>query len=271
MSKKTETIEVRISPELKSQLGEVCKQRRQTMSRLIRQLVEDEISDFAQDSTGSGMSKMARTGSRRLRDLGLVGVSLVALALAWNVATQAPAAAQAEVRITFAEMDRNEDGVVTREEFERFAREEFVLDLDEGKGAGDEALLLPKACEVDFAAPDDAEVTEEVAEAFSDYDADKDGRLRYEELQTAMAQERREEFDEIDGDSDGFLSRKEFKSLMAGEDPRGNEGLSPECRQELAKLDAEAVSLDAEDLRLAFIAMDQDRDNRISREEFINN
>ena len=58
---------------------------------------------------------------------------------------------------------------------------------------------------------------------------------------------------------------------MAGEDPRAEEDLSPECRQELAKLDAEALSLDAEDLRLAFVAMDQNRDNRISREEYLSN
>lgn len=96
MSKKSETIEVRVSPELKSQLGEACKQRRQIMSRLIRQLVEDESSDFAQNSTQSGMSKMARTGSRRLRDIGLVSVSPVALALAWNGATQRPAASRAD-------------------------------------------------------------------------------------------------------------------------------------------------------------------------------
>lgn len=276
MSKKTEMIEVRVSPELKAQLSQLCKSRGQAMSQLIRQLVQAEISESAKDATQSELGAMARSGTRKLRQFGLAGVSLVALALAWNIAAQKPVAAQMEARVTFAEMDRNEDGIITREEYDRYTKEAFGFVSVEVEGNGTfeqiEELDLPKACEEDFAGsePEDADL-EAVTEEFSDYDANDDGRLVYEELRRAIRKRRAEEFAELDGDGDGFLTRKEFDGELAVTFLDADSGLGPACAEALAAQDTEFLRGESDGLRMAFATMDENRDNRISRREYLNN
>ena len=276
MSKKTETIEVRISPELKARLSEVCESRGQAMSQLIRQLVQAEISDSAQDSTQSESGAMARSGRRKLRELGTAGVSLLILALVWNLAAQTPAAAQMEARITFAEMDRNDDGIITREEYDLYTKESFVLGPVEAEGEGAveevEACELPQACEADFAASEtDDPALETVAEAFQDYDLNDDGRVVFDELRRAIRKRRAQEFAELDGDADGFLTRKEFDAEFSVAVLDGETGLSPACVEALAAQDAAFLQGASDDLRMAFATMDENRDNRISRREYLNN
>ncbi len=51
------------------------------------------------------------------------GVAVLALALMWNVSVQNIASADVGIRITFAAMDANEDGVITKGEFESYSTE----------------------------------------------------------------------------------------------------------------------------------------------------
>lgn len=272
MSKKTETIEVRISPELKAKLSEACRGRDQSMSRLIRNLVEAELSGSVSETTQSGVSILAKSGRQRLREFGIAGVSLLALALTWTFATQTPVAAQAMVRVTFAEMDRDDDGIITRDEYRRFLEAELAFDEDLAEGD----FKIPEACEADFAALDAAAAEENVSdlvtEEFAAFDANKDGRLVYDELSAAMLRELSEEFTELDGDSDGFLARAEFDGAMALDLSEEDDGLSAACIQALETQYAPDDASDyASELRLAFVAMDENRDNRISHEEYLNN
>ena len=271
MSKKTETIEVRLSPELKAKLSEACRGRNQSMSRLIRNLVETELSGSAGETTQSGVSILAKSGRQRLREFGIAGVSLLALALTWTFATQTPVAAQAMVRVTFAEMDRDEDGIITRDEYRRFLEADFAFDDDMAEGD----FKTPEACEADFAAfeaLEEEDVSDLVTQDFAEFDANKDGRLVYDEVRTAMLRELSEEFEELDGNSDGFLTRAEFDSGMVLDLSEEDDGLSAACIQALETQYASDDASDyAIDMRLAFVAMDENRDNRISREEYLNN
>ncbi len=123
MAKKTETIEVRMSPDLKLELSELSKQREQPMSQVIRQLIKQELSSTEMQNNATGDTIMSGKLKSQMMKLGGSGVAVLALALMWNVSVQNTASADAGIRITFAAMDANEDGVITKGEFESYSTE----------------------------------------------------------------------------------------------------------------------------------------------------
>ena len=160
------------------------------------------------------------------------------------------------MRLIFAELDRNEDGVITQPEFDRYTRADAERNWAE----------LPQACKIDPAVEDNEDPAKALSEFFAEFDGNKDGRVVYKEVQVVFLQERGEEFTKIDTDADGFLTRREFDIAVTADDSEEDDkDLSPECRQ---ALEEGGEPLETEELRLLFAIFDEDRDSRISRDEF---
>lgn len=263
MSKKTETLEVRICPDLKARLSDHCKDRNQPMSAVIRGLVEGELSGFASQPNSSKDIMMAFHPTRSLRGFALSGAALIGLGLIWNTVTHAPATAQASARITFAEMDLDEDGVITRDEYARFETQEDAIEED--FIAAEE---IPPVCVAEFEAMEESPDDEDW---FAYFDHNKDGKIVFGEVQTKISHMLLEEFTGLDADQDGFLSKAEFQSRMDVVEIIEEEGLSEACFAALAEQLPGASELAPDDLKIEFAALDANRDSRISQSEFLAN
>ncbi|MEX3015607.1 hypothetical protein [Gymnodinialimonas hymeniacidonis] len=130
MSKKTESIEIRLSPELKSALVRVSDGKGRSMSEMVRSLIEGEVEGRGQPQPNTGEPIMLRsTYTRALRAFAFA-LPILALASVYVLSAQAPAQANAEIRIFFAEVDENGDGRITLPEVETFLAEDREADPD---------------------------------------------------------------------------------------------------------------------------------------------
>ena len=116
-SKKTDTIEVRVSPELKSALGRFSETRGQSMSETVRDLVGRELAPPADPIGQTGVSTMARLARSPIARFGLLSASVLGLAAAYTLTPQnaAVASVATEARVTIAAHDRNGDDNLARE------------------------------------------------------------------------------------------------------------------------------------------------------------
>ena len=259
MSKKTETIEIRLSPELKADLAAKSGEAGLSMSQYVRNLVE---TGPPEGTSGKGPIMANRT----LRTSLLAAIPVAAAAFVYSFAATAPVHATAEARITFAELDRNGDGAITEAEFTRMMTEEV------------ESFPLPAACtgteiEAEMSTP----VADRVKEEMSYLDSNGDGAVVYEELAAVLTRERAEEFLDTDANEDGFVTLDELRTVFAddteAEPPTEEEKALDAC---FAALDAEEVedldntNLEA-DLRLYMAEFDTNRDNKVSLLEYIEN
>ena len=276
-SKKTDTIEVRVSPELKSEVGRLGAARGQTMSEVIRELVDRELARPVETETQTGNSLMSRFVSLPLARVGILGASVLGLALAYSFAGQMPALAsvQAEARMTFAELDRNGDDVITPEEYARQIAKERTAEPWEPE-------IIPAACAGTFIEEEIAEETakmtappEDLAEEhFAFLDSDRDGAVAFAELEAFLLAERAREFLEVDEDGNGFVTLDEVREQLRVPSPEeeaawlAEDGLSEPCIQALLEME---VTLDeeTEDPRLFIAEFDGDRDGRVGLLEFL--
>ncbi len=274
MSKKTETIEVRMSPELKAELNEMSKGRRQPMSQTIRDLIQKELSSVASNSTQTKVGSMTKSSTQRLREAGLAGVTLVSLAMVWNLTQQTPVAAQATVRATFAQMDQNEDDVITRQEFQAFISEGFVEFDEEIEETVLNDANIPPVCLEEFATLENEAKpeTEEIVNAeFAQFDTNRDGKIVFAEVQNTINQEMSSQFASADRDKDGFLSKEEFSLEGSGFFVTETANISAACAAALPIPELAGLQAEAAELRVVFAAMDENRDGKISQTEFLNN
>lgn len=278
-SKKTSTIELRVSPELKDAIGRFSARRGESVSETIRELLSrDLVEEGVQPTKGIKMMKtLVRT---RLGRGGLMLASVCALAVAYSFAAQAPARASvgAEARVTFAELDINGDAVITPEEYaSRIAEEQADTAEDE-----EDLLALLSACEGTFIAEEITEERAELARAPSELaaervaylDSDRDGNVTYEELEALIIAERAQEFLDFDEDGNGFVTLSEIELRFAPakvEEEKANlaeEGVTEACITALIGTDDPDDELD-EDVRLLLAEFDADRDGRVSLIEFL--
>lgn len=290
MSKKTEKIELRISPEGKARLTTLSRARGETVSELIRALVDDALAGRTRPLASKGDAAMTRSTlisrNARLKTVALAGAGALALAIGWSFAAQTPAAAQTEARVVFAEFDHNLDGVVTKAEFAERRRLERLAEAREDDP-------IDAACAADFARLDALErqaegfdagredpaetplvedAAAEDAEIFAEFDGDKDGAIEFREVRRFFIAEREERFDEMDRDFDGYLSRDEFSASLddawlaeLAAEPIGNA-----CRIAVEAALAERSDVaSAREARTEFAVLDADLDGEISREEFV--
>lgn len=275
-SKKTDTIEVRVSPELKSALGRFSETRGQSMSETIRDLVGRALDHPADPIGQTGVSTMARLARSPIARFGLLSASVLGLAAAYTLTPQnaAVASVATEARVTFAELDRNGDNVITPDEY-------AAQILEERTEVGDDLPRVPAGCVGTFI---EAEIADEVAEMSAPpedlaeerlryLDSDGDGAVSFDELGAFMLAERAREFLEFDDDGNGFVTLDEIERIVAPDRAREaaylrEEGLSEACVDALL---AEVMPEDEDfdDPRLLLAEFDVDRDGRVGLMEFL--
>ncbi len=273
--KKTEQIEIRVSPELKDAVGRLSEARRQSMSETIRDALARELNgsaDTSNQSEGLSMTKFAQSPVARY---GAIAASILALAGVYSFTAQGVAVASvgAEARITFAEADLNDDGLITRDEFA--ARIAFEREEDP-----EEIPVVPEACIGTFIADEIAEEAAELTAPPDDaaaarlalVDTDRDGGMSFEELEAFIYGEKARDFIDYDMDENGYVTLDEVKVLLAQEDldeeraALAEEGLSAAC------IDAVIVENpfhDDVDPKVVLAEFDIDRDGRVSLMEYL--
>ncbi len=261
-SKKTETIEVRLSPELKSALGHLSRGQGRSMSEMVRALIEGEV-DGPRLSNFSGDRTMTLpTPSRFLRALALA-LPVLALAAVYLMTAQSPATASEEARVLFAELDADGDRRVTQSEVEAFLAAEGWTP-DPACGAPEE---------------DPCTLAEMAAAQLTRVDSDGNGTADFTEVSAVILRDRAGDFLDMDIDENGFVSLDE---LVAGElywmieEPEiaEEEGIeiSATCRDQLLveALDGIAATCGFEaEARIELAVYDIDRDGRVSLMEFL--
>lgn len=258
MSKKTESIEIRVSPEEKSALQAQCAAEGKTMSGYLR----DQITSVDRCDTAQGTPMMKRLLSARTSALALPLLMLPGLYL---MAGNTPAAASQEAREMFAEIDANGDGVVTAAEYNA-----AVFGWEPEEQPTD--FVPPAACagdEIDWSVADDPMNVAVV-------DSDGDAKISFEELGTSLQRERVETFLDIDRDADGIVTLTEALAEARFEVSDEMVGISPACLAAIEKLevelDGEEDGLSPEEFARMFIAsFDVNRDGALTLQEITQN
>lgn len=103
--KKSETIEIRLSFEMKQAFMERCRARQRSASDAIRIFIDDEI---------SARSRARRRGAASLR---IAIAAAIGSALGLGIAAPSFAHGSQNSRPAFEQLDRNHDGVLSYQEF----------------------------------------------------------------------------------------------------------------------------------------------------------
>ncbi|MEM6488983.1 MAG: EF-hand domain-containing protein [Pseudomonadota bacterium] len=257
MTKKTESIEIRLSPELKAQLAARCQAEGRSMSDTVRGLIESQVQGAGVPNPDTGDDKMifpSRKGAVRAAFLAL---PVVALGAAYGLSADTSAPAPAEIRVQFTEIDRDMNGAIDAPEYARFltAVDAFEPEPD--------CAAMGEPCTVEAWAEDKV----------GRVDSDGDGRVGFDEFEAAMLRDRAEVFIHHDMDANGFVTVDEMALVHAMHRVEDGATLDAAC-EALVETETPAGALDAcgEDphgLRVEFAALDSDRDGRVGLLEFL--
>jgi Ca2+-binding EF-hand superfamily protein/predicted DNA-binding protein len=290
MSKKTESVEFRLSPELKENLARRVAADGQTMSGYLRDLVSQDMADVSVAADGvshnKGDTQMKKELFKSSSRLSLMALPVLILAGGYLTSASMPAQASSDARVAFAELDSNGDGQVTETEYLAF-------------NYGDEPAMppVPEVCAgSEVAAEMSRPVKDMLREDMAHMDANADKVITYDELEAVMQREAVETFLEADEDGNGLVTVDEViayenaEEQLVPEELAQDLGASVECvvalQDTLEKWEAEwnadvvAMGDDAgEELDLStlhgarlFIAeYDEDRDGRLSLSEVVQN
>ncbi|MEJ6401979.1 EF-hand domain-containing protein [Yoonia sp. 2307UL14-13] len=259
MTKKTETLELRLSPELKEALSDVSKSRNTPMSQIVRSLVECEISPQTIPKNGKDLTMMTPTWTKMLTAsacmLGLASLSLLS--------NPGNAAALATARVTFAEFDLNADGKITPDEFEEveaaWLAEDALTDAEEP--------TLPTACAALF----EEEGIGGSEDGFASYDLNGDGQITFDEVTVMTEAMLTLEFQDLDHDGNGLLSEGEMTSISFTVDDLIEDGLDAACATVLVEREKEWFDDDAVFDTSFFASIDTNLDGHVTMSEFIEN
>ena len=263
MSKKTESIEIRGSPELKSALAEVSTCKGRSMSDTVRDLIEGEVEGRGQPTpTPAGEPVMLKSAATQSLRAALIAVPVLALATLYLFSAQSPATANAEIRVFFTEVDVNADDRITLEEVNAF------LHSDTWRAEPDCASTAAPCTLAEY-----AEI--QMIRA----DADGSGFVTYGEFEAVNLRDWAEDFLAMDLDENGVVEADEVMAFdlfwqLDGADPAD---LSPACQTHLtaenlpALLQSCTVSPDARaDARSVIAAYDRDRSGGVTLLEYLN-
>ncbi len=267
MSKKIEKIEIRVSPEFKRRLNAHSEEYDQSVSDTVRTAISNELSAASRSGNGEQNCSAAKT---RLRMVSVVALTSMVGAIA-SLSFQGPAIANADVRVAFADMDRNADGVISEEEFDA------PSPADSGVAVAGEAQLvhiddsLPAECETEITSgllSVDATAPVSDGHDFERFDSDLNAEISFEEFRDRIYQDFYNEFVVLDRNGDARLSPEELTGPAAHE----GEAISAGCAEVLFGVAGVAGSSGIEEMmfleRFEFAALDEDRDGSVSFEEF---
>ncbi|MCP9481709.1 EF-hand domain-containing protein [Shimia sp. CNT1-13L.2] len=118
--------------------------------------------------------------------------------------------------MNFEAFDADKDGKVTKAEMEAFAKAKFTEADTDGDGLLSQEEMQAKALE-----EAQKRMKERSAKMIERKDADKDGKLSFEEM---SANEKRKDkmFNRLDRDGDGAISKEEFEEARAHMEERGH-------------------------------------------------
>ncbi len=261
MSKKTETIEVRLSPELKSALARVSDGKGNSMSETIRGLIEGEVEGGGTPQPQYGEPIMLRsTYTRALRALAFA-IPILALATVYLVSAQSPASANAEIRVFFSEVDANGDGRITLPEVEGFLVEDWQADP--------ECADLTEPCSL----------SEYARYQLNRADGDGSSDVSYAEFEAVNLRDWAEDFLQVDIDENGLLTADEmvaaelYWAIQSGDDADEVAALPAAC---IAQVEVEQVAglaqvcgFEAEG-RAELAAYDADHSGAVTLVEYLN-
>ncbi|MEM6973178.1 MAG: ribbon-helix-helix protein, CopG family [Pseudomonadota bacterium] len=270
MSKKTESIEIRVSPELKAALAARAEDEGRSMSDLVRDLIESERSGSGSGAgagtrqgdggglpaTDPGDDEMILPSRRGALRAALLSLPVAALGVVYALSAQTPATASSEFRVMFAELDANGDGRVEAPEFASFLvrEEEFEPEAD-CADKGEPCTALERA-------------TNEIDR----HDSDANGVITYDELEAFLIRERAEVFIEHDVNANGFVTADEFALVQAFHAMEDGEAIPAACRTLIEEETPEgaAEACDAgEHLRIEMAEFDANRDGRVALLEYL--
>ena len=259
MAKKSETLEIRVSYDLKRKLADLSDKRGSSMSELVRGVIDKELAGPTPDIIGE--QDMPRRSIARFAPKTLYALPVLLLAGAYWGSAQAPAEATPMARMFFTELDLNGDGVITQSEFHHFLSE-------------DDVLFVPEDCN---SAQEPCTAEAIAADEINRADANADGHVEYAEFETVFLAERAVDFLDYDADENGFVSPDEFvarevRDMIEFPDPEMDEPLSAECLTlvESEKIDGIAdACFSARELRMAMAEFDADFDGQITLREFL--
>lgn len=199
MSKKTESIEFRLSPELKEDLSRRAAADGCTMSGYLRELVSAEMAGGGPFAKGDPEMKTKLTTT--LPRMTLMALPVLLLAGGYVVSSGMTAGASPDARIAFAEMDANSDGVISEAEFLGFGMEDEM-----------DITPLPAACDGTELAQEYTQSSsqEMLREELARIDVNADQALSYEELAASMQRDMAEMFLELDWDENGVVTVDEL-------------------------------------------------------------
>jgi len=167
-------------------------------------------------------------------------------------------------------MDRNRDGVITRDEWRGTEREFELRDWNrDGLLSGDE--LRDNGRTAPFGTRSSEEFADWTASGFASLDRNRDGRVSFDEWPTDRAS-----FDLADHNRDGVISRAEFLNEDAPSNDRGVFGGSRARNEPPADLfssvdangDGQITREEWRWSRRSFNQRDHNRDGRLTPDEF---
>lgn len=275
MSKKTESIEFRLSPELKEDLARRSASEGQTMSGYLRDLVADDMTGGV--SSAKGDPSMTKYFPKSVTRFSLMALPAMLLAGGYMMSAGMVAQASPDLRVTFAEMDVNGDGLISEQEFYGYAMDDM-----------EEMPPMPAACAGTEIAKDLETLSKDMLrEQLGSLDANADKSISFEELAASIARDKAEMFLEADQDNNGFVTAEEIVAMThhdASDEADIGEaaedlGISAACLEaleeqggtdgQMAELESDAALSDAEMARRMIAEFDKDRDGRLTLSEVI--
>lgn len=178
MSKKTDKIEVRLSPETKQAFHETCEQQGESASSVIRHLIEGYVARFHQPV-------LERTVEIVRGTPGWIRIVVASVtAIIGTAAILLPSSAESPWQHQFNYLDVNGDGQLNLDE--------YVSRMTVGEGESDPSLRSYLESE------------------FSEMDADKDERVSSSEYSNGQTSQFEDLFGELNSDGDSRISFLEF-------------------------------------------------------------
>ncbi|MEM9782909.1 MAG: EF-hand domain-containing protein [Pseudomonadota bacterium] len=260
MSKKTESIEIRVSPELKAALAARARDEGRSMSDLVRALIDRPSGVGGTSATPTGEPKMILPSRSGIVKAAVLSLPIAALGIVYALSAQTTATASSHFRVIFAQLDANADGEVTSAELARFLELEEEFEPEPDCATTDEPCTALEEAELEIAR----------------HDSDGNAVITYEELEAYMLRERAAVFIEHDLNENGFVTAEEMALFRAFEMIEDGAAVPAACRA-LVEAEDPVGALEAcgerddilAEIRIEMAEADANRDGRVALLEFL--